>query len=499
MQKNLEQFTGEIEQGLTPKYQPADYSDAGNADAFVRYADGNLVFCQALGWLAWNGMRWEREDQAAIAKGTAFTWSMLDEATEMNREAQIALGAAKADLAAGYGGRDLSAARIDAAEAGAYLAWSKQSRNAGRIRNMLELAKPEMLIRADVLDADPFDLNTPAGIVDLKTGEIRPHDRGAFCTKMTAVAPGEPSDFFDQFLEFIACGDPGLMGFLQQMAGMALIGGVYQEGIVIAYGSGRNGKSSFFNALASALGDYAGSIDVSALTTERQNRGASLATLRGKRLVITGELEEGARLSVSTLKRLASTDDLVIEEKFRAPETIHPTHTLCLFSNHLPRVGSTDEGTWRRLIVIPFNARISQSEARANMAESLFREAGGAILSWAIQGAAHFIRNGCKLTIPDAVDEITGEYREREDWLENFLRERCVQEPAARESASELYAAYKDYAASVGDYCRRISDFNAALEEAGFQKIRPKNKATWLGVRLDYEYKTLGSRWSAAV
>ena len=115
-------------------------------------------------------------------------------------------------------------------------------------------------------------------------------------------------------------------------------------------------------ALGAVLGDYTGHIDVKTMTTDRQNKGASLATLRGKRLVITGELEEHQRLSVSTLKQISSTDVIRVEEKYRQPEDILPTHTLVLFTNHLPRVGSTDGGTWRRLIVVPFNATIPEEK-----------------------------------------------------------------------------------------------------------------------------------------
>ena len=138
---------------------------------------------------------------------------------------------------------------------------------------------------------------------------------------------------------------------------------MYQEGIVIACGGGRNGKSTTFNAIGDVLGDYSGTIDIKTLTTDRANKGASLATLRGKRLVITGELEGHQRLSVATLKQVASTDKLTIEEKYKQPEDVKQTHTLLLFTNHLPRVGSTDDDTWRRLIAVPFNAVIQPKDS----------------------------------------------------------------------------------------------------------------------------------------
>lgn len=286
------------------------------------------------------------------------------------------------------------------------------------------------------------------------------------------------------FLDTITQGDGSLRGFLQLVAGMALHGKVYHEGLILAHGAGRNGKSTFFNALAAVLGDYAGSLDIDVFTTDRQNRGAALATLRGKRLVIAGELEEGRRLSVATVKKVCSTDRITIEEKYKAPETITPSHTLCLFTNHLPRVGSTDPGTWRRLIVVPFRATITTQGSRSNYGDILVQEAGPSILVWAIEGAVNFARNGYQLQTPDVVEEVTAAYRGQEDWVGNFVAECCTTAADAQTGAAELYQAYRAWAERSGDYVRRLPDFNAAMEAAGFQKITPKNKRTWVGVGL---------------
>ncbi len=477
-----------VSAAIVGSVRPPDCSDAGNADVFSRCYHDDLRYTNSLGWLRWDGKRWERDDHAAISIATAFTKQLLAEASNENRTALMKQAELKAQQDETGDAEGADAAKAEAERAKAFLSWAKQSRNAPRIRNMLELAKPAFVIKADQLDANPFDLNTPAGIVDLKTGTMRPHDREAYCSRMTAAAPeSEGAEMWGAFLDRITCNDDSLKGFLQLVVGMALVGAVYQECILLAYGGGRNGKSTFFNAVGAVLGDYTGSIDVSTLTTDRQNRGASLATLRGRRLVVTGELEEGARLSVATLKRLATTDTLVIEEKYKDPETIKQTHTLCLFTNHLPRVGSTDSGTWRRLIVCPFNATFEGSECIQNYANVLVEQAGGAILSWAIEGARNFVRNGFKLDVPDAVDEITEAYRQREDWLTNFLDECCTRDPTARTSASVLYTAYREWAQSVGDYVRRLSDFTGAMEAVGFNRIRPRNKSTWLGVRVNAE------------
>lgn len=291
------------------------------------------------------------------------------------------------------------------------------------------------------------------------------------------------------FLSTITEGDDKLAGYLQLTAGMALFGKVYEEGLILAYGGGRNGKSTYYNALAAVLGDYAGEISIETLTTDRQDRGPELVELRGKRLVLAGELEEGKRLSVATVKKITSTDRITAAAKYRQPETFTPSHTLVLHSNYLPRVGSNDDGTWRRLRPIEFKAKIPEGTGIPNFADKLVEEAGPAILSWCIMGAVDFARNGYKLTIPDVVAIAAEEYRRREDWLENFLAERCILEPEARAQAGELYKIYRQWAEDAGDYVRRLTDFNAAMEGSGFIKRNTHGNKAWIGLRIDHQVR----------
>lgn len=470
--------------------RPNDFSDAGNAKVFARVYRGELIYTDSLGWLWWTGQKWDRDDHMATAFALELSEKMLQDAlTEYKNAVHRRADAESKYAESGDMADEAAKERTDKAvkEEKAYLSHANKSRNAPRLRNMLGLSKPALAMRAAQLDANPLELNTPAGIVDLTTGNMRPHDRLAYCSKSTVVAPGENgAQMWSDFLDTITSGDPSVKGFLQMVAGMALFGTVYHEGIILAYGGGRNGKSTFFNALGAAVGDYAGTLSVDSLTTSRNgNQGASLATLRGKRLVITGELEEYQRLSPARLKQLASTDTLRIEEKYRAPEDIIPSHTIVLFTNHLPRVGSTDNGTWRRLTVVPFNATIPVQNGVANYGEVLAREAGPSILSWAIAGAVRFARNQYKLDIPDVVAAATEEYRAREDWLSNFIDEKCQKGSNLRVGANDLYFAYKLWANDSGEYVKRVTDFNAAMEAAGYHQIRPKNKRTWEGIKLD--------------
>ena len=172
--------------------RPPDFSDAGNAEAFTQTYRDTLLFSDALGWLVWNGQRWERSDHKALTLATELSGEMLADAQKEYRAALVGMAEAKAAEAEGTSKpEDMERATNRAASAKAYLTHAKQTRSAGRLKSMLELAKPAFVVKADTLDANPADLNTPAGIVDLTTGELRPHDRAARCSQITTTSPGE--------------------------------------------------------------------------------------------------------------------------------------------------------------------------------------------------------------------------------------------------------------------------------------------------------------------
>lgn len=486
------------------EFKPADFSDAGNAELLATAYRGLVSWCDALGWLYFNGQGWEQDEHDVTNAAIALTDSMLDDARAEYRDAVHREADAKAYVADGVesAAEELEKAKRAVKAAAGYLDHAKKSRNVARVKGMLELAKPSLVVRADKLDADPFLLNTPGGIVDLRTGAVKPHDIGSpylFCTKITTATPEEDPDgalIWTEFLQTITCGDYSLVAFLQMVVGMAAIGHIYHEGIIICNGGGRNGKSTFWNTIQTVMGDYTGSIDPDVLTTDKQRRGATLATLRGRRMVIAAETEEHQRLSTSTLKRLASTDKLSIERKYHDPEDITPSHTLVLFTNFLPKVGSTDNGTWRRLTVVPFNAVIPVDSGKQNYADYLVEHAGRYIMAWIVDGAKMFIENGYRLPQCEAVMEATEAYRDRENWLERFIDECCVREPGSKVGARALYTCFKDWAQDTGEFVRRESDFSDVMIKAGYRKNRSKSGFFYHGVRLGNS-SAAGNRWGA--
>jgi P4 family phage/plasmid primase-like protien len=342
----------------------------------------------------------------------------------------------------------------------------------------------------ELYDQDAWDLNTPDGLVDLKTGEIRNHDQHALCTKCTAVSPGSAGvEKWYQFISHITAGDQSFAEYLQLLAGMAAVGAVYEEGLVISHGSGGNGKSTFFGALVAVLGDYARTVNADVMVANNAGKTDQtyIAALRGARLAVLGETEEGARLSIAQMKRITSQDVITARELYKNPIEFRPSHTTVMHTNHLPKLGSLDGGTRRRIAVAPFPATLPPEKVVTNYCQVLVRECGGAILQWIIDGAKKFYNVGCKLAKPETVERATRKYVENEDWLGAFIDDCCDVGPAFQQPAGELYAAYQRWANAQGEYVWRNNSFAQALETKGYVQIKPQNRKHWVGLKLREE------------
>ena len=343
------------------------------------------------------------------------------------------------------------------------------------------------------LDADEFLLNCPSGTIDLRKGirSLRDHDPEDFITKQTAVDPGKDgADIWQDALNTFFQNDAALIDYVQKIVGLSAVGKVYVEALIIAYGEGRNGKSTFWNVVSRVLGTYSGNISADMLTVGcRRNVKPELAEAKGKRLLIAAELEEGMRLNTSNVKQLCSTDEIYAEKKYKDPFSYVPTHTLVLYTNHLPKVGAIDKGTWRRLIVIPFGAKIEGSSDIKNYADYLFEKAGGAILSWVIEGAKKVIADDFHITAPQKVQDAIDGYKENNDWMSAFLNERCEIDDTAVVKSGELYNEYRSFCLQVGEYVRSSADFYTAVESFGFERFRNRNGRFVKGLKLKTEFE----------
>lgn len=345
-----------------------------------------------------------------------------------------------------------------------------------------------LAITPQELDSDEFLLCTPDATYDLRKGlaGVREHRAEDFTTKVTTVSPSEKGrNIWQKQLELVFCGDQELIDYVQLVSGIACVGKVFIEQMIIAYGQGANGKSTFWNTIARVLGSYSGKVSADALTVGcRRNVKPEMAELKGKRLIIASELEEGMRLNTATVKQMCSTDEVYAEKKYKDPFSFVPSHTLVLYTNHLPKVGAVDEGTWRRLIVVPFNARIVGKSDIKNYADYLYDNAGGAILAWVIEGAKKVIDLDFRLPLPKVVQEATTEYREQNNWLAHFISDCCEIGGEYIAKSGEFYQAYRAYCAEMSEFIRSTAEFYTALDNAGFERRHTKEGRFIYGVRL---------------
>ena len=387
-------------------------------------------------WLVWDGQRWRTEDTLA--------------ATDLIRSVcrQTAL-------------------RADNPRVATKLA------SAGTVSGVERLARADRRHAAttDEWDADPWLLNTQGGVLDLKTGRMRPHERTDRMTKITTATPGGDCQTWRQFIDEVTGGDKELEFYLQRMVGYALTGSTQEHALFFLYGTGANGKSVFVNTLATILGDYATNAPMDTFMETRTDRHPTdMAGLRGARFVAAIETEQGKRWAESKLKNLTGGDK--ISARFMRQDFFEffPQFKLFVAGNHKPAIRNIDEAMKRRLHLIPFTITVPPERRDKNLQQKLLAERDG-ILAWAVQGCLDWQRHG-RLSPPQRVVDATEEYFEAEDALGRWLDERCVREPNAKSLTAELFNDWKQWAEASGEFVGAQRRFSDLLITRGLDKWR---------------------------
>ena len=479
--------------------KPEDYSDIGQAKVLSKEYGDEICFNPATDFFRYNGTYWEESKEAALGATMEFLDQQLADAELLmftTKQAFLNAGGGEDALAGGKKAAGLSDQLLDLLieylNAAAYHKFVMGRRNIKYIRSAMEASKP--LVSVDLMDlnADPLLLNTPQATYRMVDGIAgrQEHNWKDYCTKVTTVEPGDQGKvLWEDALNKTFLGDQELIDYVQEVVGLAAIGKVYMEAMIIAYGEGRNGKSTFWNTIARVLGGYAGNVSADTLTVGcRRNVKPEMAELKGVRLALAKELEEGMRLNTSVVKQLTSTDDIYGEKKYCQPASFTPSHTLVLYTNHLPRVGATDEGTWRRLIVIPFNAVFEGTSDRKNYADYLYENAGPAVLTWIIEGAKRIIAKDYHVKNPKIVQDAIDAYRGENDWFSEFFSECCEAGDDYSERSGELYQEYRAYCTRMGEFARNTTEFYKVLGQKGFFRKRTNKGVLVYGLRIKSEF-----------
>ena len=445
-----------------------NHTDLGNAARLVHRHGRNLRYCWLWRkWLVWDGKRWVKDDTGEVYRLAKETVSSIyqEAAAASDDETRKELGK-----------------HATRSEAGP------------RIKEMVDLARSDVPIMPDELDASPDLLNTESGTIDLRTGELREHRHEDLITKIapTKYRPDACAPIWEAFLKRVLPGEE-LRAFVQRAVGYSATGDTSEQCVFINHGGGANGKSTFQEAIAAALGDYAMRAPTEMLLAKRSEGVPNdIARLKGARFVSASETEEGRRLAESRIKDLTGQD--TITARFMKAEWFDfaPTHKLWLSTNHKPEIRGTDAAIWRRIRLVPWTVTIPPAEQDKTLPIALRHELAG-ILTWIVQGCLQWRREG--LQAPDEVRKATGEYRAEMDVLAGFLAECCDLGTDHWEYAKDLYESYKRWCDENGERPEPQRKFGGRLGERGFQRDRGGSRGAgiWRGVRLtEGEKEVLG-------
>jgi P4 family phage/plasmid primase-like protien len=333
-------------------------------------------------------------------------------------------------------------------------------------------------------DTNPWLLNTPTGIVDLRTGELRPHDPNELMTKLTAAGPDSEAKCpaFTRFLEEATGGDVELQKYLQRMAGYCLTGSTQAEVLFFLWGPGGNGKTKFVGMLTGLLGDYAGNAPMDMFNASHSDRHPTdLAALQGARLVSATETQAGKRWDEARIKALTGGDR--VAARFMRGDFFRytPQFKLLFMGNHKPEIRDIDAAMRRRLHLIPFT--VTPRVVDQQLSEKLEAEYP-AVLAWCIEGCLEWQRSG--LRMPQSVQDMTQEYFRAEDAVGRWIAERCKSNENEQATTVELFDSWREWANRNGEYVgsmKRLAQalINRKLERwqepstrrMGFRGLRP--------------------------
>lgn len=428
--------------------RPPPFTDEALALRFADRHHETLRFVAAGGrWMVWDGQRWQPDETLA---GFDFARAICRAAAAECKDPKVA-----ATLA--------SAKTVAAVE---------------------RLAKADRAIAATVTqwDADPWLLNTPNCVIDLRSGSARPHSPSDYLTSITAVAPGGECPIFHRFLDRVTGGNADLQAFLQRVAGYSLTGSTSAQALFFCYGTGGNGKGVFINTLSGILNDYHRTSPIETFTASSfSQHPTELARLRGARLVTANETEENRRWAEARIKTLTGGDR--ISARFMRQDFFEfiPQFKLLIAGNHKPGLRSVDEAMRRRFHLLPFTVTIPAEERDPKLSEKIRGEWPG-ILQWMIEGCLEWQRIG--LAPPAAVTDATAEYLSAEDTISSWIEDRCERRPDAWAASSALYSDWKSWAEASSEAVGSQKNFAQKLIDRGFAQHRMAGGRGFYGLQL---------------
>lgn len=435
-------------------------TDTGNAERLAHHHGALLRYCWERGvWFVWIGTHWKVDAGAQLEQLAKTT------VRQIAYEAEGLSGKPFAEL----------------------MKFAAASESSSRRRAMIQLARSEqgIPIAPDELDRDPWLLNAVNGTINLRTGELQPHEQSDHITRCipTPYEPEATCPLFDAFLDTIFAGDKLLVAYMWRQIGYALTGDTSEQMIVINYGTGSNGKSTLTETIRKLLGDYAADADADTFM-QQKNAGIreDIAALDGVRFVASSESQDGQQLSEALVKKMTGGEQLRARRLYENGYEFAPQFKVWLGTNHKPTIWGTDHAIWRRIRLVPFSVTFRPNERIKNYANRFVPEFPG-ILARAVQACLEWQQIG--LSDPPAVLQASKAYRQEMDVLGGWIADCCQLGEDKQAPAGDLYQSYTRWCGSNGESPMTQRAFGARLKERGLDGYRDNRQRYWLGIGLN--------------
>lgn len=357
---------------------------------------------------------------------------------------------------------------------------AKKASTRSAIENMAR-SDPAHAMDDERWDQDSFALCTPGGMVDLRTGDIRPTRMEDYATKQTAATPQGQCPLWLRFLDEATGGNTEMQAYLQRVCGYLLTGDIREHAFFFVYGEGGNGKGTFLNTVKDVLGDYSVTTSMETWLEQRSKQHTTeLAKLQGARMVSSQEIGEGKRWNEQRLREVTGGDE--IEARFMRQDNFEfkPQFKLVMAANEKPSLRTVDAAIRRRLHLIPFETDFTGKPDK-QLSEKLKAEFDG-ILLWMVRGCLEWQRIG--LCAPGAVQAATAEYLEDQDVIKHWINDRCELGANLQDGVMSLYEDYKDWCRETSAPFTMIRNrFREKLAKRGFGDGRDRHGQYIKGIK----------------
>lgn len=423
-------------------------SDLGNAERlYALYGDHIHYVSQWDTWVFWNGQYWQKDTIGYVSRLAHTTIRLL---------LQFAITITDDD------------------KRKTMVRFAISSQNRRTFDNMLATARDLLGVRIDanVFDNDPWLLNCANGTLNLKTGKLQPHTQTDLITRIlpTKYDPIAQAPIWLTFLNTVFESNAELIEYIQRAVGYSITGDVREDCLHFAFGDGGNGKSTFFKALETLLGEYAHKSPSSMFMAQKfEGIPVDVAALQGKRFVVASEISKGARWNEAKVKDLTGGDKLTARYMRQNPFSFEPTHKVWIYGNDKPIISGSNTGIKRRMRLIPFLVKIPESILDEDFDALLIPELAG-ILNWVVRGCLAWQQRGLKPV--ETISHATTNYIDEMDWLQTFIDDYCVVDVQERCMFKYLYQAYVAKCKTLSEYAYSKHEFQERLIRKNF-KFKP--------------------------